>query len=338
MVTILSASLKASFTAALEETLRADLTISTSSMTTFSPDVATLVREVPEVAAVSEFRQNVFRFNGGNSFLTAVDPATIEQVATLDMIKGTTSALTQGSLLVYKDVAEENGFRQGDTITLEFPSTGERQFIVGGIYGENRLVGDWVVSIDTYQQNYTEQLDAYVLVKGGQGVSPSTLKRAVEAKVGDFPNIQVQDQAAFREKQAGFIDQNLGLVTALLLLAVIIALFGIVNTLSLSIFERTREIGLLRAVGMTRRQLRSMVRWESVIIAVFGALLGLALGVFFGSSLQQALKGQGLSELRIPAVQLIVYVVLAGFAGVAAAVMPARKAARLNVLEAITYE
>jgi putative ABC transport system permease protein len=199
-------------------------------------------------------------------------------------------------------------------------------------------VGDWVISLETYERNYTEQLDTFVLVKGREGVGPSALQHAVEGKVGDFPNIQVQDQAAFREKQAGFIDQILGLVTALLLLAVIIALFGIVNTLSLSIFERTREIGLLRAVGMTRRQLRSMVRWESVIIAVFGALLGLALGVFFGFSLQQALKGQGLSELRIPATQLIVYVVLAGLAGVAAAVLPARKAAKLNALEAITYE
>lgn len=338
MVTILSASLKASFNAALEETLRADLTVSTSSLTTFSPDVATLIREVPEVAAVSEFRQNAFRFRGADNFLTAVDPATIEQVATVDMITGTTSALAQGSILVYKDVAEENGFKQGDTVTLEFPSTGAQRFVVGGIYGENRLVGDWVISLDTYERNYTEQLDTFVLVKGRPGVSPSALQHAVEGKVGDFPNIQVQDQAAFREKQAGFIDQILGLVTALLLLAVIIALFGIVNTLSLSIFERTREIGLLRAVGMTRRQLRSMVRWESVIIAVFGALLGLALGVFFGFSLQQALKGQGLSELRIPATQLIVYVVLAGLAGVAAAVLPARKAAKLNVLEAITYE
>ncbi len=338
MVTILSSSLKASFNAALEDTLRADLTVSTSSFTAFSPDVATRIREAPEVAAVSEFRQNVFRYEGSDSFVTAVDPETIEQVATLDMVVGTTAALSQGSILVYQDVAEENGFKQGDTITLEFPSTGERQFVVGAIYGENRLVGDWVVSIGTYEQNYTEQLDSFVLVKGAAGVSPAGLQRAVEAKVGDFPNIEVQDQAAFREKQAGFIDQILGLVTALLLLAVIIALFGIVNTLSLSIFERTREIGLLRAVGMSRRQLRTMIRWESVIIAVFGALLGLALGVFFGFALQQALRQEGLSELEIPGAQLLVYVVLAGFAGVLAAVMPARKAARLNVLEAISYE
>lgn len=338
MVTILSSSLKASFNAALDATLKADLTISTSSFTAFSPEVAALVREVPEAAAVSEFRQNVFRYDGNTSFLTAVDPETIESVATLEMIVGSTAALSQGSVLVYRDVAEANGFEQGDTVSLVFPSTGEREFIVGGIYGENRLVGDWVVSVQTYEQNYTEQLDSFVLVKGAPDVGPADLQAAVEAKIGDFPNIEVQDQAAFREKQAGFVDQLLGLVTAMLLLAVLIALFGIVNTLSLSIFERTREIGLLRAVGMTRRQLRTMVRWESVIIAVFGALLGLAIGVFFGFSLQQALQEEGLSELAIPGGQLAVYVVLAGLAGVLAAVAPARKAARLNVLEAIMYE
>jgi putative ABC transport system permease protein len=338
MVTILSSSLKASFDAALEETLKADLTITTTSFTAFSPEVASLVRTVPEAAAVSEFRQNVFRYDGNNSFLTAVDPATIESVATLEMIEGTTAALSQGSILVHADVAEANGFAQGDTVTLAFPSTGQREFVVGGIYGENRLVGDWVVSVQTYEQNYTEQLDSFVLVKGAPGVSPDDLRAAVEARVGDFPNIEVQDQAAFREKQAGLVDQLLGLVTAMLLLAVLIALFGIVNTLSLSIFERTREIGLLRAVGMTRRQIRAMVRWESVIIAVFGALLGLAIGVFFGFSLQRALQEEGLSELAIPGRQLAVYVVLAGLAGVVAAVAPARKAAQLNVLEAITYE
>ncbi len=338
MVTILTASLKASFDRALVETLRADLTITTSSFTPFSPDVADRIRRVPEVAAVSAVRQNVFRYRGTEGFLTAVDPETIEEVATIDPIVGTTASLTQGSVLVFEDVATEEGLRQGETITLEFPSTGEQEFVVGGIYGENRLVGDWVISIGTYEQNYTEQLDTFVLVKGDEGVTADRLQEAVEAAVGDFPNVEVQDQAAFRERQAGFIDQILGLVTALLLFAILIALFGIVNTLSLSIIERTREIGLLRAVGMTRRQLRSTVRWESVIIAVFGALLGLALGVFFGFSLQQALRGQGLSELEIPGVQLLVYVVLAGLAGVVAAVAPARKAARLNVLEAITYE
>jgi putative ABC transport system permease protein len=338
MVTILASSLKASFDSALEETLKADLTLSTTSFTPFSPQVAEVVRGLPEVGAVSEFRQNGFRIDGSTSFVTAVDPETVEQVAAIDLEEGTTAALTQGSVLVFRDVADEKGLGVGDTVVLAFPATGEREFLVGGIYGENRLVGDWLMSVSTYQQLYTEQLDTFVLVKGAAGVAPAELQRAVSAAVVDYPNVEVQDQAAFREKQAGFIDQMLGLVTALLLFAVLIALFGIVNTLGLSIFERTHEIGLLRAVGMTRRQVRGMIRWESVIIAVFGALLGIAIGISFGYALQQALKPEGLTELEVPRVQLAIYLVLAGLAGILAAVFPARRAARLDVLEAISYE
>jgi putative ABC transport system permease protein len=338
MVTILASSLKASFDAALEETLKADLTLTTSSFTAFSPEVADLVRAVPEVGAVSEFRQNGFRVNGSTSFITAVDADAIEEVASIEMVEGSTTALTHGSVLVHRDVAEENGLEVGGTVTLAFPATGERQFIVGGIFADDRLVGDWLISIGTYEQLYSEQLDAYVLVKGDPGVSPAELESAVAGAVAGYPNVEVQDQAAFREKQAGFIDQILGLVTALLAFAVIIALFGIVNTLSLSVFERTHEIGLLRAVGMTRAQVRSMVRWESVIIAVFGALLGIAIGIFFGFALQQALAGEGLTELDIPGIRLTVYVVLAALAGVLAAVLPARRAAKLSLLEAISYE
>lgn len=338
MVTILAASLKASFTAALEETLKADLTVTTSSFTPFSPEVAERIRAVPEVAAVSEFRQGAFRYRGRTGFLTAVDPGTIERVASLEMVAGTVGSLGQGAVLVSQDAAADLGIEQGEEIALTFPTAGTERFVVGGIHGEDRLVGDWVIAIGTFERLYTERLDTMVLVKGKEGVVPAALRRAVEGAVSAFPNLDVQDQAGFREKQAGFVDQLLGLVTALLLLAVVIALVGIVNTLGLSVLERTREIGLLRAVGMTRRQVRAMVRWESVVIAVFGALLGIAVGLGFGVALQRALAPEGLTELAVPSGRLLVYGALAGLAGVLAAVGPARKAARLNVLEAIAYE
>lgn len=338
MVTILSASLEASFTRALEETLRADLTVSAANFTPFSPEVAERIRAVPEVDAVSEFRQGAFRYRGRTGFVTAVDPGTIERVASLDIVEGSVSSLARGRVLVFEGVAGKHGLREGDTITLSFASVGPRRFVVGGLYGEDRLVGDWVVSIETFERLFTEQLDTFVLVRGAEGVSPHVLQRAVSAAVADFPGLDVQDQAAFREKQAGFVDQLLGLVTALLLLAVIIALAGIANTLGLSVLERTREIGLLRAVGMTRRQVRSMVRWESVIIAAFGAVLGLVVGLGFGVALQRALAAEGLTELAVPWARLGVSVVLAGLAGLLAAMGPARKAARLDVLEAVAYE
>ena len=338
MVTILSASLKASFTAALEETLRADLTVTSSSFQPFSPEVAARIRALPQVAAVAEFRQGLFRFRGETLLLTAVDPATIERVATLDPREGSVSSLDRGRLLISSEVARERGIGLGDALTLTFPGSGPERLVVGGLLGEARLVGDFVISLSTYERGYPEQLDTYVLLKGAEGVSPRALQTAVERAVADFPNLDVQDQAAFREKQAGFVDQLLNLVTVLLLLAVVIALVGIANTLGLSILERTREIGLLRAIGMTRRQLRSAVRWEAVIIAVFGALLGLAVGLGIGVALQRALAGEGLTELAIPAGRLGISVVIAGIAGVLAAVGPARRAARLDVLRAIAYE
>jgi len=195
-----------------------------------------------------------------------------------------------------------------------------------------------VISLDTYDRNFVEHLDQVVLAKTAPGVSAARAHRAAQAVTKAFPNVKLQDQAQLRATQARQIDQLLGLITALLGLAILIALFGIVNTLALSIFERTHEIGLLRAVGMARRQVRGMIRWESVIIAVFGAILGTAVGAFFGWAMVHALHSQGITVLAFPGRQLFLYVVLAGLAGVLAAVLPARRAARLDVLAAITHE
>ncbi len=338
MVAILAASLKASFDVALNDTLKADLILSASSSVPFSPDAAATTNQVPGVAAVSEFRQGGFRVNGSTAFLTAVDPSTVGQVTSLKESPGSIQALASGDVLVFDNVATKNAWVVGDPLPAAFGTVGKAPLTIGGTYDENRLVGNYVVSLGTYQKYFPEQLDSYVMVKLQPGADPQTVQRGIEDATRSFGNIEVQDQTAFRDKQAGFINQLVGLITALLAMAILIALFGIVNTLGLSIFERTRELGLLRAVGMSRRQVRSMIRWESVIIAILGAVLGIAVGVAFGWSLQQALASQGVTELRIPGGQLVLYLVLAGLAGVLAAILPARRAARLNVLRAISYE
>lgn len=339
MVSILSASLKSSFDAALQKSLKADFVLTTSSFTAFSPDAAVSVREVPGVAAVAEFRQGGFQVKGSAAFLTAVDPASIEQVSNLELSPGALASLDDGKVAVYEKTAEENGWAVGDEIPSAFASVGKEPLTVGGTFGEQGVVGgDYVVSLETYERFYAEQLDTFAMVKLEPGADPASVQTAIEAATKDFGGLQVQDQTAFREQQAGFIDQLLGLVTALLAMAILIALFGIVNTLGLSIFERTRELGLLRAVGMGRKQVKRMIRWESVIIAIMGALLGVVIGVGFGWALQQALAPEGVTELKIPVGQLVLYVVFAGFAGVLAAIWPARRAAKLNVLESISYE
>jgi putative ABC transport system permease protein len=183
-----------------------------------------------------------------------------------------------------------------------------------------------------------QQLDVFVLVKTEDGADAATVRTELERTLEPYPNIEVQDQAEFREKYATFLNIVLNLVTALLLFAVIIALFGVMNTLYLSIYERTRELGLLRAVGLTRRQTKAMVRREAAIIAVMGALFGVVVGIAFGWALQRALAPEGFTELGIPGGQIAVYVVMAAVLGWLFAFSPARRAAKLNVLEAIAYE
>jgi putative ABC transport system permease protein len=170
------------------------------------------------------------------------------------------------------------------------------------------------------------------------GVSSAEAADAIDRITAAYPNVKVENQAEFKATQAAAIDRFLALVSALLLMAIVIALFGIVNTLRLSIYERIRELGLLRAVGMSRVQMKRMIRVESVIIAVLGAVLGVAIGIAFGIAMQRALVGVGVTELAIPVGQLLIYVLVAAVAGVVAAILPARRAAKLDVLQAISYE
>jgi putative ABC transport system permease protein len=350
-VSILAASLKASTAAALAQTLKADYIVTSTSFTGFSQDVAGRLRDDPTFNAVEEFRQGIMGYVGtgvqpsgsGEVALpalqvTGVDPASLTAVTQVPLSSGSLEALGDGGVLVYSKTAESNGWRVGDTITVRFASSGNKQLKVVGIYTDQRLLGQSLISLDTFDQNFTQHLDTFVLVTTAPGVSQAQAKAAVTRVAKGFPNVRLQDQAEFRKTQASQINQVLGLVTALLFLSVIIAVFGIMNTLGLSIYERTRELGLLRAVGMARRQVRVMVRWESVIIAVFGAILGIAVGFFFGWAMVRALRSQGLGVLSIPGGQLVIYILLAGWFGVVAAALPARRAAKLDVLRAIATE
>jgi putative ABC transport system permease protein len=190
----------------------------------------------------------------------------------------------------------------------------------------------------TYEANFANRYDMQLFVKKAASVSTADAMAAVKAVVAEYPGVTVLDQQGYKDAQAAPINQMLALVYALLALAIVIALLGIGNTLALSIFERTRELGLLRAVGMTRSQLRSTIRWESVIIAMQGTVLGLLIGLFFGWSLVRALSDQGIDQFSAPIRSLTVVVVLAWLAGVVAAILPGRRAAKLDVLKAVVTE
>jgi putative ABC transport system permease protein len=338
-VAVFGASAKASTTAILERTLKADFILTSPTFGGFSTAAAGDMRGVAGVRTVSQVRQGEVHIGDSTSFVTGIDPATFETVSEIGVVEGSVVALAQGgTIAVFEDTAADDGLGIGDTITVEWPATGEVELEVAAIYSENGMIGDYATSLETLDANSAQHLDVYVLIKAEEGADVAAVQSDLGAALAPFPNIEVQDQAAFRDKYAAFLNQVLNLITALLVFAVIIALFGVMNTLYLSIYERTRELGLLRAVGLTRRQTRSMVRWEAVIISVMGAIFGVVIGIAFGWALQQALASEGFSELGIPGGQLAIYVVFAALLGVFFAIFPARRAAKLNVLEAISYE
>ena len=270
--------------------------------------------------------------------MAAVDTGTVERVMELDVQAGSVADLDGNSVMIHRSVAEGDGLEIGDTLDMEFASTGVVPMRIAAVFEERRLLDQYVISLDAYQANFAQQLDWMVLLKFTPGTSAEEARQDLRALEQEFPNVQFQNQAEAREAQEAQINAVLGLVSALLSLAILIALLGIVNTLALSVYERTRELGLLRAVGMSRRQVRRMIRWESVVIALIGGILGLTVGVFFGWALVRALADEGVTDFAVPVGQLVLFLVTAGLVGVVAAIWPARRAAKLDVLRAISYE
>jgi putative ABC transport system permease protein len=303
------------------------------------PSVATQIRALPEVATVAETRNVVAEVDGNGAFMLAVNPQTFGTLADLQVQDGTLDALAgTGTIAVYDQTAKDKGWAVGDTVPVTFPATGPQELTVVATFGEQNIGGTYLIGLPTAEANTAVQVDNSVYVKLAPGVSPDAGRKAIETVTDAYPNAQVQDKVEFADSIVGQVTSLLLFVIVLLLLAVVIALIGIANTLALSIFERTREIGLLRAVGMTRTQVRSAVRWESVIMALLGTALGLVIGLFFGWALIRALADQGFDTFSVPIPLLVLVVVVAFGAGVLAAVFPARRASNLNVLAAISSE
>ncbi len=344
-ITIFAASAKESINAQVDESFKADYVVSTGSgfgagFGGFSPQLATDVSQLPQVGAASALRFNQAEFDGSSQFFAGVDPRSATELFNMKVEEGKVGDLAEpNSVGISRSVADDKHWGIGTRVTTLFPN-GTTPLTVRTIYGNGNKEGfaDYTLSITTVSEHYTTQLDQYVFVKLASGVSPAEGRKAIDGVLKAYPNAELQDRTEFKDAQAAQINQLLGLIYVMLLLAVVIALIGIANTLALSIYERTRELGLLRAVGMSRRQLRSSIRWESVIIALLGTIVGLVIGVFFGWAVIEALKDQGFTRFAPPVGQLILVVIVGGFAGVLAAVFPARRAAKLDVLKAVTYE
>jgi putative ABC transport system permease protein len=339
-ITIFAASTKTSFGKIVDKSFNGDLIVTAPGQFGgggVSPELTAKMRDLPEIETAGGIRVGVAKISGTDTQILAAEPAVFD-IFDVDPVAGSPKDLDARSIAVHDEMAASKGLKLGDTVTVRFALTGPQKLRVGLIYGENQPAGDWLLPTATAEANFPEQQDIQVFVKKADGTSSKDALAAVERAAKAYPGTKVLDQSQYKEEQLAFVDQILGLVYALLALAIVIALMGIANALALSIFERTRELGVLRAVGMTRRQLRSTIRWESVIIAVQGAVLGLLIGVFFGWALVKALEDEGLNTLSIPMTSLLVVLVLAAIAGVVAAVLPARRAAHLDVLRAIVSE
>ena len=341
-VAVLAASMKASVTEALDETLKADVVLTASNAFTGGTVPALLARDLagePGIGAVSPLRAGPGQVDDAAVLVLAVEPTTWEAVHVTTVLEGTLGDIAPlGTVAVDADLARREGHRIGDLVPAAFAATGETQLRIGAIYEPDEVLSGWLVSVDSSEHYFSWPQDAAVLVAGAAGSDTATTRASVEVVAATYPAVLVQDQGEYRDAVASQIDQLLALVTALLAMALIIAVLGIMNTLALSIHERTREIGLLRAVGMTRRQVRRMVRLESVTVALLGATVGLVLGTIFGWATTRVLADQGLHVFVVPTGQLVGAVVLAIAAGVLAAILPARAAARLDVVRAVTVD
>src|SRR6516165_7385837 len=341
-ITILASSSTASVNAAIDRSFAGDIVIDSGAglMGGVDPSLARQLGQLPQVSAATGVAVGLAQINGKVEQVSAVDPGAASKIFNVSPVQGSITGLGRDGIAVYKDVATAEHLKLGSTVSALFKDTGPQKLKVALIYGETAgaPAPRYFLANQAFNANFAVRYDSQVVAKKAPGASNAAALKAVRAVATKYSGTTVMDQAALKADRAKPIQQMLSLVYALLALAILIALLGIGNTLALSIFERTRELGLMRAVGMTRRQLRAMIRWESVIIALQGTVLGLLIGVFFGWVLVLSMKSQGITEFSVPVLNLVIVVVLAALAGAVAAIWPSRRAAKMNILHAIVTE
>jgi putative ABC transport system permease protein len=332
---VFGASLSKSATASVDQAISADILVSGSGGQ-LSGAVPGAAAAVPGVTATDTVYRGQFEFKGTLSTVTGVTTRDLAATVILRMTSGSPAVLDAGEMLIDSTTAKADHLAVGDTVPVKFPYTGDTTVRIGGIYQSNALIESYLISSGYFLAHFRSPHHPAAVLLSTNG-SPG-VEAAVEQALAPYPTAQVQTRAQYEQAQVSSVNQLLGLVYALLALAVLIALIGIVNTLMLSVLERTREIGLLRAVGMRRPQVRAMIRSESVILALFGAVIGIVVGTLMGLALVGSLRQQGITETTVSVTSLVLALILAALLGLLAAGWPARRAARLDVLAAIAAE
>jgi putative ABC transport system permease protein len=304
----------------------------------FDPAVLGEAAALPGVRSVAGLYADMADVDGRGSYVVAAtDAAAVARMYGATPVAGSLGALGPDQAIVSSDTATDHGLSVGSQLTVQLSRGDPHTYTVAGIAPSDRWIGGYVLP-DAAVRDFAIPQPTQALIQLDPGTPVAQVQPSVEALVADSPEVSVVDQAAFTEQQTSGLDQVLIMIQILLALAILIAVLGIVNTLALSVIERTRELGLLRAIGLGRAATMRMITVESVVISVFGALLGVAVGTGLGAAVVEALADEGFTHLTLPWTDMAVYLVLAAVVGVVAAVLPAIRAARLNVLGAIAHE
>ena len=356
LAAVVGASITRTFIRTLDDTVEADYFISTSAGG-FNPNAGFPVRVVDDLASAGEldsvvgfrFAFGAIRVQGSTKDVLAGDMSAMDRHFDADLRSGEMAAGDLGaSMALHIDPARDLDVSAGDSLEVTFPDGETETLTVAAVYGDARIYGNWVIDTSVWDRHFNRSdfVFASATVRGlDDDLDDEARQRllddsrsAIDRVLGAYPTVQAEDRVEFRESQQSQLDSLLLVVNVFLGLSLVIAFAGIAITLALSVFERTREIGLLRAVGMTRRQLRRSVRWEAAIVATFGAVLGVAVGVVAGVAATVAMPDSFVTDIAVPAGSLVLYVALSAVLGLVAAAFPARRAGRMNILDAIAHE
>jgi putative ABC transport system permease protein len=347
MASVLGDSFKAEFDKILNTSVQADYLV-TSDQADVPDEVVTALDADPLFGNVTALKYWGADFDNEpveptddgepyDSEVLAMDYSKLDGLFNFDVTEGDVTAISNDTVGIRTSVAEDLGIGLGDSLLMQLEDDTTADLEVVAIFDESQISSPVLISYDRFDQISDQRTSDWLAADVAEGESVEEADAAFRALSEDYPNLAFDSAAEFREEFASQIDQILNLLTVLLGLTIVIALLGILNTMALSVFERTREIGLLRAVGMTRNQTRRMIRWEAAIISSVGAVLGAVLGVALGALMVQAIPGDFITEFAIPWTRIVILVVAAAFAGLLAGLYPAFRASRMNVLDAISH-
>ncbi|WP_371479800.1 ABC transporter permease [Kitasatospora sp. NBC_00315] len=334
-LTVLGASVGGAIDKAVTSAMKADYIVSAANGMGLSPEVPAQIDKTAGVAASSALTSVYWDFDGRTRAVTGIDAAAAEKVLSLSFTSGSAAGLAKGEVLVNTDVAASTGLKPGSTIPVTFPDDSRGSYTVGGVFEKNEMLSPVILANSEITRHESDAYITDVLVKGADGASGS-LKQSLKDATGANPVIEVKTKQDVRDGFSQIITFALNMMYGLLGMSVVVAILGVVNTLAMSVFERKREIGMLRAIGLDRSGIKRMVRLESVVISLFGAVVGVLLGCFMAWAVNGTLKSSiaGLTTV-MPYDRIVLFLVLAGLVGLVAAIWPARRASRLDILESI---